>query len=254
MSETARFAHLILPAAGALEQDGTFTNGERRIQRVRKTVPAPGEARPDWEVIQAVARALGAAWNYAEPAEVMDEVARLAPALFGGVSYTRLDADGLQWPCPSRGHPGTALVHAEGFVGGRGRLMAVGYEPSPESATPEFPCLLITGRVLQHYNVGTMTRRTPNRELEDQDYLEIHPLDATEAGIGAGDLVHVESRYGQSRVRARVTRRVGPGILFLSFHFPETHANALTSSYGDPRSRCPEYKVTAVRIRPAPVD
>lgn len=251
LSETARYAHLVLPAAGALEQDGTFTNAERRIQRVRRTVPPPGEALADWEVVQRVAGALGAPWHYGHPGQVMDEVARIAPALFGGVSYHRLEGDGLQWPCPDPGHPGTPLVHADGFVGGRGRLMAVAYEPTPEAVSPEFPCLLITGRVLQHYNVGTMTRRTPNRELADRDWLEIHPRDAVAASIGDGSWVQVESRYGHTRVRARVTRRVAPGTLFLSFHFPETHANALTSGHGDPRSRCPEYKVTAVRIRAA---
>lgn len=249
LSETAQLAHLVLPAAGVLEQDGTFTNGERRIQRVRRVLPPPGEAKADWEATQAVANALGAGWNHANPAGVMDEVAQLAPALFGGVSHARLDGDGLQWPCPVHGHPGTATVHADGFVRGRGRLMTLPWVPTPEKQNADYPLLLITGRVLQHYNVGTMTRRTPNSQLEDGDYLEINPQDATAEGIDDGAGVHVYSRYGSVVVRARITGRVTPGLLFLSFHFPETHANALTSSRRDPGSHCPEYKVTAVRIK-----
>lgn len=248
ISETAHYAHLILPAASVLEQDGSFTNGERRIQRVRAVVPPPGEARADWDATQTVANALGANWNYAGPAAVMDEIARIAPSLFGGVSYSRLEGDGLQWPCPDAGHPGTATVHAAGFVRGRGRLMTLPYVPTAEQQTTDYPYLLITGRVLQHYNVGTMTRRTPHRELEDADYLEINPLDAAAAGIEDGARVDVRSRYGRAVVRARTTGRVTPGLLFLSFHFPETHTNALTSPRGDPESRCPEYKITAVRI------
>ena len=249
LSETARYAHLVLPAAGVLEQDGTFTNGERRIQRVRAVVPPPGEARADWDATQAVANALGANWSYASPGAVMDEVARIAPTLFGGVSYSRLDGDGLQWPCPDAGHPGTATVHADGFVRGRGRLMTLPYVPTAEQRSADYPLMLTTGRVLQHYNVGTMTRRTPHRELEDADYLEINPQDAAAGGIDDGAWVQITSRYGQTVVRSRITGRVTPGLLFLSFHFPESHTNALTSSRGDPESRCPEYKVTAVRIR-----
>ncbi|MBM4221834.1 MAG: hypothetical protein FJ170_07800 [Gammaproteobacteria bacterium] len=179
----------------------------------------------------------------------MDEIAQLAPALFGGVSYARLDGDGLQWPCPAPGHPGTPIVHADGFVRGRGRLMTLPWVPTPERQDADFPLMLITGRVLQHYNVGTMTRRTPSRQLEDGDYLEINPQDAAAQGIDDGASVEVCSRYGRAVVRARITGRVTPGLLFLSFHFPETHANALTSSRRDPHSWCPEYKVTAVRIR-----
>ncbi len=248
LSETAQYAHLVLPAASVLEQDGTFTNGERRIQRVRAVVSPPGTARADWEATQAVANALGANWSYASPAAVMDEIAQIAPSLFGGVSYARLDGDGLQWPCPTAEHPGTATVHADAFVRGRGRLMALPYVPTPEQQTADYPLLLITGRVLQHYNVGTMTRRTPNRELEDADYLEINPQDAVAAGIADGGAVRVRSRYGKAVVPARITGRVTPGLLFLSFHFPETHTNALTSPLGDPDSHCPEYKVTAVHI------
>jgi formate dehydrogenase alpha subunit len=250
MTETARRAHLVLPAAGWLEQTGTFTNAERRIQLVRAAVAPPGEARPDWEVVRDVARAMGPAWEYADPAEVMDEVARAAPALFGGVSHARLAPDGLQWPCPSRDHPGTQRVHADGFMRGRGRLAVVEPQTSPEHDVAGFPYTLVTGRVLEHYNVGTMTRRTPSAALADADVLEVNPDDAAREGIGPGDAVLVESRWGSTEVPARPSGRVPPGTLFLSFHFPETHTNRLVGPHTDPISKCPDYKVTAVRVSP----
>jgi formate dehydrogenase alpha subunit len=251
LSETARYAHVVLPAAGVFEQDGTFTNGERRIQRVRAAVPAPGRARPDWQVVRDVARELGLDWRYASPAEVMEEIAAIAPRLFGGVRYERLEGEGLQWPCPSLDHPGTATVHADGFLRGRGRLSAVRYVPSPESAVPGYPLTLVTGRVLDHYNVGSMTRRTPSLALAPEDRLDLHPRDAEAAGVREGERVEIESRWGRTTARARITERVAPSTLFLTFHFPDTHCNVLTGSQRDPESNCPEYKVTAVRIRRA---
>ena len=249
LSETALHAHLVLPAAGALEQDGTFTNGERRIQRVQRAVRPPGGARPDWGVIRDVAVAMGAPWDYPAPADVMDEIARVAPHLFGGVSYSRLGPDGLQWPCPTSSHRGTSRLHTEGFVRGKGRLVSVGYAPSPEQCSDDFPFVLVTGRVLNHYNVGSMTRRTAQRQLVAEDWLEVHPDDAAAEGLAPGDFVELESRRSRTRVRVSLSRRVTRGTLFLSFHFPETHANRLTSSYTDPESKCPEYKITAVRLK-----
>lgn len=250
LSETARYAHVVLPAAGALEQDGTFTNAERRIQRVRAALPPPGEARPDWQVVQDVARALGCDWSYAEPAEIMEEVARFAPDLFGGIRYHRLGGDGIQWPCPELGHPGTATLHADGFVRGRGLLAAVSHRPSPEDCVAGFPLTLVTGRVLDHYNVGTMTRRTPSLELAREDRLDLHPDDANGLRLGDGERAAIESRWGRTEAHVRLTDRVAPGTCFLSFHFPETHANVLTGPQRDPESDCPEYKVTAVRVSP----
>jgi predicted molibdopterin-dependent oxidoreductase YjgC len=250
LSETARFAHLVLPAAGVLEQDGTFTNAERRIQRVRRAVAPPGEARPDWEVVRDVANALGAGWSYAGPGQVMDEVARVAPALFGGVSYARLEGEGLQWPCPWPEHPGTVNVHADGFLRGKGQLALVDFAETPEAPGAGYPYLLITGRVLQHYNVGSMTRRTPNQQLAAADLLEIHPDDAAREGLAAGSRVVLASRWGETRVAVAISPRTPRGSLFLSFHQPETHANRVTGPQRDPRSNCPEYKVTAVRISP----
>lgn len=251
-SQTASYAHLVLPAAGALEQDGTFTNGERRVQRVRAAVPPPGEARPDWEAVRDVARALGEDWPYEQASEVWDEIARVAPHLFGGISYARLEAGGIQWPCPAPDHPGTGTVHASGFLRGRGKLACVDYVPSPEETDQEHPYILVTGRVLQHYNVGSMTRRTPNRELIPEDVLEVHPDDAAHEALPDGARAELASRWGSTCVRVAHSTRVTPGTLFLSFHYPETHANRVTGPHLDPDSKCPEYKVTAVHLALAP--
>lgn len=248
MTGTAERAHLVLPAAASLEQDGTFTSGERRIQRVRQAVPPPGDARPDWRAVCDVANAMGAEWDYSGPAAVMDEIARIAPHMFGGIDYARLGNDGLQWPCPSAGHAGTARVHEQDFIRGRGQLVAVDHIPSPEHDVDAYPLLLITGRVLQQYNVGTMTRRTPHAELVTQDWLEVSPDDASRQGLCDSDRVRLESRYGSVELTVKISERVMPGTLFLSFHFPETHANMLTGPNVDPDSHCPEYKLTAVRI------
>jgi len=195
-----------------------------------------------------VADRLGCDWKARQPADVMDEVARLAPALFGGVRYDRLEGNGLQWPCPSLDHPGTATLHRDGFARGRARLQALRFRASPEHDVASHPFTLITGRVLHHYNVGTMTRRTPSLGLAPNDALEIHPDDARSSEIGDGDAVWVESRWGRIRARAHISDRIAPGTLFLSFHHPETHTNALTGPQRDPLSQCPEYKVTAVRL------
>lgn len=248
LCETAKYAHLVLPAASVFEQEGTFTNGERRIQHVLPAVEPPGEAQPDWQIVIALANALGASWSYETPAEVMDEIARVAPHLFGGVSYERLEGDGLQWPCPAPDHAGTACVHTDGFLRGKGKLVAIDYVPTPEQTESAYPYLLITGRILEHYNVGTMTRRTPNRQLVETDVLELHPDDADALGIDAGDTLHVASRWGETRVPASITERIARGTAFLSFHDPDSHTNRLTSPHVDPQSKCPEYKVTAVRI------
>ncbi|GIW73090.1 MAG: formate dehydrogenase subunit alpha [Planctomycetota bacterium] len=251
---TTRYAHLVLPAATALEQDGTFTNGERRIQRVRPAVAPPGEARPDWEVVLEVARALGLRWDYRGPADVMEEIARVAPQLFGGVSYRRLEAspDGLCWPCTGPDDPGTRTLHASGFARGRGRLFWVEYAPPPEHDQPGYPFVLITGRVLHHYNTGTMSRRTAQRELLAGDVLEIHPEDAAAQGLRAGEPVGVVSRWGRTRLRVQPSARVARGTLFASFHDPASRINALVGPHRDPHSQCPDYKVVAVRLERLP--
>lgn len=249
-SETARYANVILPSCGCLEQEGTFTNGERRIQHVRPAVPPPGDARPDWLAVYQVAQRLGADWHYDRPGDVMDEIARVAPVLFGGVSYERLGADGLQWPCPSPDHPGTSTVHEDGFLRGKGQLVSIDYEASPEHTVEGYPYLLVTGRLLEHYNVGTMTRRTPQSEDVERDVLEIHPEDAKREHIGDGTQVRLSSRWGEILVPVCHSSRIAPGTLFLTFHFPETHTNRVTGPTLDPQSKCPQYKATAVRLTP----
>ena len=250
-SETCNFADVILPSCGCLEQEGTFTNGERRIQHVRPAVQGPGDARPDWIPVVEVAKRLGATWDYHSPADVMDEIAAVAPRMFGGVSYDRLSGDGLQWPCPDRDHPGTATVHADGFLRGKGKLVAIDYAPSPEHGVDGFPYLLVTGRLLEHYNVGTMTRRTPNLDLVGADHLEVHPEDLRRERIHDNDKVCLASRWGEIEVTVAASDRVAPGTLFLSFHFPGTHTNRLTGPALDPQSKCPQYKATAVKITTA---
>jgi predicted molibdopterin-dependent oxidoreductase YjgC len=183
---------------------------------------------------------------------VLDEIARAAPALFGGLSTARLGGDGLQWPCPTPGHPGTAALHADGFLRGRAQLSLVPYVASPESAVAGHPFTLLTGRVRDQYNVGTMTRRTPLTALAPCDWLELAPEDVAKLGIADGERVRVASRWGEPEVPARRSDRIAPGTCFLSFHHPESHTNRLVGPQRDPESACPEYKLTAVRIERRP--
>jgi predicted molibdopterin-dependent oxidoreductase YjgC len=247
MSETARLAHVVLPAAGALEKDGTFTNGERRVQRVRRVVSPPGEARADWEAVCAVATAMGTPMKYRCPSEIMDEIARLTPPM-AGISYARLEAGGLQWPVPHVGHPGTATLHTDSFPRGLARFAAVEYMPPGDQPDGRYPLVLVTGRVLQHYNAGTMTRRTRLAEVVDRDFLEIHPEDARLYGLREESSAIVKSRHGAVCLTVRLSQRVAPGTVFTTFHFPEDGVNMLLSSSADLITRCPEYKVLAVQV------
>ncbi len=249
MSETAKMAHVILPAAGALEKDGTFTNGERRVQRVRRVVAPPGNARSDWEAICAVAGAMGVPMVYANPSEIMDEITALTPPM-AGISYARLETQELQWPAPTLDHPGTSILHTDKFPRGRAKFAAVEYLPPGEEPDSEYPLVLVTGRVLQHYNAGTMTRRTRLAQMVDHDALEIHPEDALIYNLVDGDKATVRSRRGAITMTVRVSERVHQGTVFTTFHFPETHINSLLSSSSDLLTRCPEYKILTVRIEP----
>jgi predicted molibdopterin-dependent oxidoreductase YjgC len=255
MTETARYAHVILPAASALEKEGTFTNGERRVQRVRRVISPPAEVRSDWEAICAVSTAMGTPMSYRDPSEIMDEIARLTPPV-AGINYARLDGaglHGLQWPVPGADHPGTSILHTQAFPRGRARFAPVENLPPEDEPSDAYPFVLITGRVLQHYNAGTMTRRTPLVNVVDHDYLEVHPDDARALGLADGGRATVTSRRGSACLTARVSERVAHGIMFTSFHFPEDSVNALTSSSSDLLTRCPEYKVLAVQVEPLPV-
>ena len=247
LNETARFAHVFLPGSTFLEKDGTFTNAERRISRVRRAMrPLAGKA--DWEVTMALSNALGYPMDYAHPGEIMDEIARLTPT-FQGVSYAKLDALGsIQWPCNDAMPAGTPTMHIDHFVRGRGRFMLTEYVPTEERVNGRYPLILTTGRILSQYNVGAQTRRTANVVWHDEDLLEIHPHDAEERGIRDGDWAGVASRAGQTVLRATVTERVQPGVVYTTFHFPESGANVITTDNSDWATNCPEYKVTAVQV------
>ena len=247
LNETATYAHVFLPGSTFLEKDGTFTNAERRIQRVRK-VMAPLNGYADWEIVQLVANAMDLGWVYAHPSQIMDEVAALTPT-FAGVSYDRLDAEGsLQWPANDAAPNGTPTMHIDGFVRGKGKFVVTDYVPTDEKTGPRFPLLLTTGRILSHYNVGAQSRRTANIAWHLEDRLEIHPSDAENRGIKDGDWVSLRSRAGETSLRAQITERVAPGVVYTTFHHPDTQANVITTDYSDWATNCPEYKVTAVQV------
>jgi formate dehydrogenase major subunit len=248
LNETAKYAHVFLPGASFLEKDGTFTNAERRINRVRK-VMAPLSGKDEWQVTIELAKALGYEMPYAHPGEIMDEIARLTPT-FAGVSYAKLDALGsVQWPCNEKAPEGTPLMHIDRFVRGKGKFMITEYVPTDERTGPRFPLLLTTGRILSQYNVGAQTRRTENGAWHDEDVLEIHPFDAESRGIRDGDLVALASRSGDIALRAAISERMQPGVVYTTFHHAKTGANVITTDYSDWATNCPEYKVTAVEVR-----
>ncbi|WBU54463.1 formate dehydrogenase subunit alpha [Paracoccus sp. SCSIO 75233] len=250
LNETANYAHVFLPGSSFLEKDGTFTNAERRINRVRE-VMKPLNGYADWEVTQLLANAMGAGWSYTHPSEIMDEIALTTPS-FAGVTYDILDEKGsVQWPC-NEDHPdGTPMMHVDGFVRGKGRFMVTEYIATDERTGPRFPLLLTTGRILSQYNVGAQTRRTDNTVWHAQDLLEIHPHDAENRGLADGDWVRLASRAGETTLRAKITDRVSPGVVYTTFHHPDTQANVITTDYSDWATNCPEYKVTAVQVSPS---
>ena len=249
LNETAKFAHVFLPGTSFLEKDGTFTNAERRINRVRPVMRARS-GKQEWEVVTDLAAALGVPMHYESAAQIMDEIAYLTPT-FAGVSFARLDELGsIQWPC-NEAHPeGTPIMHTEGFVRGPGWFAETPFVPSDERANRRFPLLLTTGRILSQYNVGAQTRRTENLQWHPADVLELHPFDAEERGIADGDEVTVESRVGATYLRALRSDRMPQGVVYTTFHHPHSGANVVTTEYSDWATNCPEYKVTAVQVRP----
>ena len=248
LSETAQLADVVLPAAAFAEKDGTFTNTERRVQRVRKAIDPPGQARADWQIVCDVARRMGYEMSYAHPSEIQDEIARLTPS-YGGITYGRLESGSLQWPCPDAEHPGTPYLHKGKFARGLGKFHAVEFLPPKELPDEEFPFVLSTGRVLQHFHTGTMSRRSEVLdELVPVGAIEINPSDAGRLGVADGRPVRVASRRGQIEIAARVTDRVAPGTVFLAFHYHEAPANRLTIAALDPVAKIPELKVCAVRV------
>jgi len=248
LNETAKYAHVFLPGSSFLEKDGTFTNAERRINRVRK-VMAPLGGLADWEVTMALSNALGFPMHYSHPSEIMDEIAHLTPS-FAGVSYEKLDQLGsIQWPCNESAPNGTPMMHVDRFVRGKGKFMITEFVPTEERTGPRFPLILTTGRILSQYNVGAQTRRTENSRWHEEDVLEIHPFDAENRGILDGDLVSLESRSGDIALRASISERMQPGVVYTTFHHAKTGANVITTDYSDWATNCPEYKVTAVQVR-----
>ncbi len=262
LSETAQLAHVVLPAAASLEKDGTFTNTERRVQMLYPVVAPPGQARPDWEITQDLARRVDerlgrgdtGLWGLGSTAEIMDEIATSTPS-YGGMSHERLVGDGLVWPCPTPDHPGTPVLHTETFARGLGKFHAVEARLPAEQPDEEYPLVLSTGRILYHYHTGTMTRRSEGLTWrEPRGYAEVNAVDAEAAGIGDGRPVLIRSRRGEIRTQARVSDRVPPGVVFLAFHWKEAPANLLTQDFAlDPQAKIPEFKVSAVRISKPPV-
>ena len=253
-TETAVIADVILPAAAFAEKDGTFTNTERRVQRVRKAVEPPGEAKADWEIITLLAEKIGHRFGYKNPEQIMEEIASLTP-IYGGIHYDRLNGYGLQWPCTDRNHPGTQILHQGKFIRGLGKFHAVEYKPPAESVSPGYPLILTTGRVLEHYHTGSMTRRSDVlNKLSPSGTVDIHPDDALKLGIVDGDMVAIASERGKIEAPVRITDETAPGLAFMAFHWSELPVNIVTNTASDPSAKIPEFKVSAVKAVLAVLD
>jgi formate dehydrogenase alpha subunit len=249
LTETAELAHVVLPGTSFAEKDGTFTNTERRIQRVRKAVEPVGQSRPDWQIVCALASRMGAAgFDYHNSKQIMHELKGLAP-IYGGVSHESLEELSLQWPCPEHGHPGTPVLHCERFSRGLGRFMPIDYSPPAESPDEEYPLLLTTGRNLYQFHTGTMTRRVKGlSQRVSEEKLEINPQDAAALGVADGETVKISSRRGSLSLKTQVTDITPPGVVYMTFHFWESPVNLLTGAGRDPTAKTPDYKVCAVRV------
>jgi formate dehydrogenase alpha subunit len=253
-TETAVIADVILPAAAYAEKDGTFTNTERRVQRGRKAVEPPGEAKPDWEIITLLAEKMGHRFGYENPEQIMEEIASLTQ-IYGGIHYDRLNGYGLQWPCTDRNHPGTPILHQGKFNRGLGKFHAVEYKPPAESVSSGFPLILTTGRILEHYHTGSMTRRSEVLDkLCPTGTIDIHPDDALKLGIVDGDIVAIASERGKIEAPVRITDETAPGLAFMAFHWSELPVNVVTSTASDPSAKIPEFKVSAVKAVLAVLD
>ncbi len=251
LTETARLADVVLPSACFVEKDGTFSNTERRVQRIRKALPPPGEARSDWEIIAAISNRMGYAMDYSSAQDIMEEITKVTPS-YGGITYKRLEKNGLQWPCPTADHKGTKFLHKDRFSRGLGLFHAIEYIPPAELPDAEYPLLLSTGRVLYHYHTGTMTRLSKGAmERYPESLVEINPDDAEKLGIADGQMVKVTSRRGAIQAKARLTERSALGSIFMNFHFHEAAVNLLTNPALDPIGKIPEYKVCAVKVEAA---
>jgi formate dehydrogenase alpha subunit len=251
MTETAQLADVVLPSASFAEKDGTFTNTERRVQRIRKVVNPPGEARPDWKIIAGISTQMGYSMNYSSAKEIFEEMAGVTPS-YAGITYKRIEKEGIQWPCPTPEHNGTKFLHKDKFSRGRGLFHAIEYIPPAEVTDKEYPFILSTGRVLYHYHTGTMTRRSlGTSELCPESLVELNPADAAKFGISDGQMVKVTSRRGSVKAKTRVTEKSPQGTIFMNFHFAEAAVNLLTNPVLDPIGKIPEYKVCAVKLEAA---
>ncbi len=249
LTETARLAHIVLPGITFAEKDGTFTNTERRVQRVRKAIAPLNGARPDWWITCQIGQRMGSnGFNFTNPSQIMDEIAQVTPS-YGGISYSRLEKGGLQWPCPTADHPGTPILHTEKFNRGKGKFTPLTYKPSAESPDKEYPLLLTTGRNLFHFHTGTMSRKVKGLNVfSNEELVEINPQDASALGITDGEKVRVVSRRGAVTAKIKVTDVSPVGVVFMTFHFAESPTNQLTNPALDPIAKIPEFKVSAVRI------
>jgi len=249
LSETAQLADVVLPSASFAEKDGTFTNTERRVQRVRKAIEPVGDSKPDWWITCQIARKIGAkGFDFESPPQIMEEIASLTPS-YGGISYSRIENGGLQWPCPTEEHPGTPILHAQQFPRGKGHFTPLEYKPPAELPDDEYPLILTTERSLYHYHTGTMTRKVKGLNvIRGEELVEINPIDASALDIADGDMVKVTSRRGEVEVKARVTEASPTGVVSMDFHFAESPANILTNPARDPVAKTPELKVCAVRV------
>lgn len=245
---TSDLAHIVLPGASFAEKEGTFTNTERRIQMIRKAIEPPGEAEPDWRIVQELSNRLGYAMDYESPRSIMEEIAKLTPS-YAGITYDRLQGDGLQWPCPNREHPGTRFLHQGRFTRGKGLFTPIEYKPAAEIVDENYPFWLTTGRLHAHYHTCTMTRNSPSLDREIKEgFLEMNPEDAVELGVSDGDWVVIKSRRGSVSSKVKLTRTISRRAVFMPFHFLESRANILTNPTFDPIAKIPEFKVCAVRI------
>jgi formate dehydrogenase major subunit len=248
LTQTAKLADIILPGTSFAEKDGTFTNTERRVELVRQAIPPLGESRPDWQIIQDLSSRFGYPMHYASAEEIFEEIKTLTPS-YAGMSYARLAHQGLQWPCPTPEHPGTVFLHKDRFSRGKGAFTAIDYQPPAEMADADYPMFLTTGRAFVHYHSGTMTRVSPSLHHElPEGYVEINPVDAKSLQIKDGERVKVSSRRGEIQIKAKISRKVNRGVVFIPFHFSEAAANVLTNPAYDPTAKIPEYKVCAVKV------
>ncbi len=251
LTETARLAEVVLPSACFAEKEGTFSNTERRVQRVRKAVDPPGAARADWQILCDIAARMGYPMPYADSREIMDEIRRVTPS-YAGISYERIEREGLHWPCPNPEHPGTPILHRELFTSGKGAFHAIDYTPPAETIDTDYPLFLTTGRLLHQYHTGTMTMKTGGlNEIAPECFVEISVGDAAAVGLPDGALVRIASRRGSIQARLKISPKAVPGTVFLPFHYAKAAANRLTNAALDPVSGIPELKVCAVRLEKA---